>query len=137
MRVADLDGADAVIRPRPPGVVDPTFPFAAATAHVLTAHDPGPRTLTAAENARRHRALTGELVAHPTWVTVAADGDGGHAETGVLVVGLTDGGATALGRRFDQDAVFRWTPTGWAVVPCDAGSVLEVGWALETARGSR
>jgi hypothetical protein len=40
--------------------------------------------------------------------------------------------------RYQQDAVFRWTPDEWAIVGCDGGRRVVVGWSAEpTQPGTR
>ena len=123
-------GGDLHLRPRPSGVVEGPFPFPAGTWHVLTASDPGAVRLPAAENARRGHALRHALAGHPVRHTVSSDPAGGHAEEGLLVGGLTGTAVLDLARHFGQDAVFRWTPWSWTVVPCHGGVVVEQGWAV-------
>jgi hypothetical protein len=125
-----LGGRRVVVRPaRRPG----PYPLAVAPVHVLTAYDPGAQRPGAAENRRRQAALTAELAARGLVVTraVASAQDGSHAEESAAVVGWDDGEALALARRLGQDAIFRWTPQAWAVVPCDGGPPRRLGWTLE------
>ena len=124
-----LGGRRLVVRPAPrPG----PYPLAAAPVHVLTAYDPGAERPTAAENDRRQRALEAELADRGLVVTraVASAADGSHAEVSAAVVGWDDAEALAVARRHGQDAIFRWTPEAWAVVPCDGGPPLTLGWTL-------
>jgi Protein of unknown function (DUF3293) len=129
--VFDAVGGDRlVVRPAArPG----PYPLAAAPVHVLTAFDPGAQRLAATENRRRQRALEAELVDRGLVVTraVASAADGSHAEESAAVVGWDDAEALALARRHGQDAIFRWTPEAWAVVPCDGGPPRCLGWTLE------
>ena len=125
-----LGGARLVVRPAArPG----PYPLAAAPVHVLTAYDPGAQRLAATENRRRQRALEAELAGRGLLVTraVASAADGSHAEESAAVVGWDDAEALALARRHGQDAIFRWTPEAWAVVPCDGGPPRRLGWTLE------
>ena len=125
-----LGGARLVVRPAArPG----PYPLAAAPVHVLTAYDPGARRPGAAENRRRQQALEADLTDRGLVVTraVASATDGSHAEESAAVVGWDDAEALTLARRYGQDAVFRWTPEAWSVVPCDAGPPLVLGWTLE------
>jgi hypothetical protein len=125
-----LGGERLVVRPAPrPG----PYPLAAGPVHVLTAHDPGAHRLAAAENRRRQQVLEAELADRGLVVTraVASATDGSHAEESAAVVGWDDAGALALARRHGQDAIFRWTPEAWAVVPADGGPPLTSGWTLE------
>jgi hypothetical protein len=130
--VIEFPGGRVTVRPADePG----RYPLDAAPVHVLTAHDPGAARPGAAENRRRQAALEAELTAHGLTVTraVASAADGTHAEESAAVVGWDDDEALALARRYGQDAIFRWSPTAWAVVACDGGSARCLGWTL--ARG--
>jgi hypothetical protein len=131
LRVPDLDGRALVLRPRPTGEVTGTFPFD-APVHVVTAHNPGAERPGPAENDARQARLEAELDARGLghWPTVAGAEDGSHAEAGALVAGLSDGEATALGRTWGQDAVFRWSATAWTVLACDDAAPVELGWEL-------
>ncbi|MCD2193010.1 DUF3293 domain-containing protein [Actinomycetospora endophytica] len=108
------------------------YPLDASPVHVLTAHNPGAARPGAVENRRNQAALEAELTACGLTVTraVASATDGSHAEESAAVLGWDDDRALALARRFGQDAIFRWSPTAWAVVPCDGGSALRLGWTL-------
>jgi hypothetical protein len=127
--VIELPGRRLTVRPADhPG----RYPLDTVPVHVLTAHDPGAARPGAAENRRRQAALEAELADHGVMVTraVASAEDGTHAEESAAVVGWDDDEALALARRFGQDAIFRWSPTAWAVVPCDGGPALCLGWTL-------
>lgn len=108
------------------------YPLDASPVHVLTAHNPGAARPGAAENLRRQVAFEAELAARGVTVirAVASAEDGTHVEESAAVVGWDDDEALALARRFGQDAIFRWSPTAWAVVPCDGGPALCLGWTL-------
>jgi hypothetical protein len=131
LRVPDLDGRALVLRPRPPGQVAGTFPFA-APVHVVTAHNPGAERPGPAGNAARQARLEADLDARGLrhWRTVAGAEDGSHAEEGALVAGLDDDEARALGAAWGQDAVFRWTRAAWTVLACDDVAPIELGWEL-------
>lgn len=127
---AGLVGGRLTVRPAArPG----PYPLAAAPVHVLTAHNPGAGRPGDAENRRRQAALEAELAAAGLAVVraVASAPDGTHAEESAAVVGWDDAAALALARRYGQDAVFRWSPTAWEVVPCDGGPALRSGWTVE------
>ncbi|MER7740872.1 DUF3293 domain-containing protein [Streptomyces sp. NPDC096538] len=74
---------------------------------------------------------------HPWWPAVGGDPRGTHQEESVAVLGLTDATARAWGRRFEQDAVFAWTPDAWRVPACDSDTVTVQGWAASTREPSR
>ncbi|HEY2221119.1 DUF3293 domain-containing protein [Actinomycetospora sp.] len=128
--VLECPGGRLTVRPADrPG----RYPLGVSPVHVLTAHNPGAARLGAAENRRRQDALEAELAGLGLEVTraVASAEDGTHAEESAAVVGWDDDGALALARRFGQDAIFRWSETAWAVVPCDGGPALLLGWTLQ------
>jgi hypothetical protein len=131
LRVPDLDGRTLVLRPRPAGEVLGTFPFH-APVHVVTAHNPGAERPGHAENAARQARLEADLDARGLWHrrTVAGAEDGSHAEEGVLVAGLDDDGARALGAAWGQDAVFRWSRSAWSVLACDDAPSVDMGWEI-------
>ncbi len=108
------------------------YPFPTGPVHVLTAHNPGAARPGPAENRRRQAALEADLVGRGLTVTraVASAADGTHAEESTAVLGWDDDEALALARRYGQDAVFRWSPRAWAVVPCDGGPPRRLGWDL-------
>jgi hypothetical protein len=126
----DLGGSRLVVRPAAhPG----RYPPVASPVHVLTAHNPGVARPGTATNRARQAALEADLAASGLTVTraVASAEDGTHAEESAAVVGWDDDEALALARRYGQDAIFRWTPDAWAVVPCDGGEALTLGWTIE------
>lgn len=128
--VFELPGGRLTLRPAGhPG----RYPFDASPLHVLTAYDPGAARPGAAANRRAQASLEAELTGRGLTVirAVASAEDGTHAEQSAAVVGWDDDEALALARRFGQDAIFRWSPEAWAVVPCDGGPARRLGWALD------
>jgi Protein of unknown function (DUF3293) len=120
-----------VIVPTPPGtpVSAVEFPFDAAV-HIVTAYNPDGRELPAAENEGRDRELAESLRAHPTVRTVGSAPDGTMAEPGFAVHGLDDTAARALGRRFGQLAIYRWSFDALAIVDVATGDERTLGWRL-------
>lgn len=130
LRIHDFGGRTVEVHPAAPGVTAGRFPFD-GPVHVLTAYDPGARRLTPAENARRQDALVADLPAGlRRWDAEAGAADGSHTERSVLVAGLSDAAALALGARHGQDAIFRWSADAWSIVPCDGGPPHHAGWSL-------
>ncbi|MFC5062445.1 DUF3293 domain-containing protein [Actinomycetospora atypica] len=118
------------VRPDDTGATTGRFPFG-VPAHVLTAENPGAERPGPRENERRQRALVAELPAGThRWDAEAGADDGSHRERSVLVTGLSDEEAVALAARWGQDAIFRWTPEAWSVLPCDGGPASHTGWTL-------
>ena len=118
-----------VVEPRPAGEVDGRFPFAPGTVvHVITAYDSDDLAAPAnRERDARLKAAIEELGA--SWLpTRGSDRDGAHVEPGVAALGLGDARAIELGRRFDQDAIYRWTAAAWELVDCATGDAEAFGW---------
>ena len=126
----DLAGSRVTVRP---AVSPGRYPLSTSPVHVLTAHNPAAARPGAAANRERQAALEADLAACGLTVTraVASAEDGSHAEESAAVVGWDDDEALALARRFGQDAIFRWSPEAWAVVPCDGGPALVLGWTVD------
>lgn len=90
--------------------------------HVITAHNPGGQWLGDAANAARHAellAVCGHAAPTPSW---GGAPDGRHLEEGVFVSGLDDDAATAIGRRFGQDAIYAVLPGERLLLPCDGSA---------------
>lgn len=127
--VHDLRHRLVEVRPSEPDTAHAPFPFDAPAVHVLTAFNPGAERPGQAENERRQRALIAELPGTvDTWTAEAGAKDGSHREGSVLVTGLTDVKAIEIGVRWGQDAVFRWTPETWSILPCDGRTPIDAGW---------
>ena len=103
---------------------------------MVTAHNPG-RQLSDGENAERHDRLSRWLQERPylsSWPAEGGDASWSHREESVAVVGITDADACALGRMFDQEAVFAWRPTELVVLSCQGGGSVSLGWSLTAMR---
>lgn len=125
------------VRPDDSGATTGRFPFDVG-AHVLTAVNPGAERPSPRENERRQRALVARLPAGTSrWEAEAGAADGSHRERSVLVTGLSDDEAVAIAGRWGQDAIFRWTPQAWSVLPCDGGPASHTGWLLIAQTGER
>lgn len=102
---------------------------------MITACNPLGRTEPDDVNARAQARLLDEVRRRGLtwWPAVGGDADGTHGEESVAVIGLSDTAARALGRRFDQDAIFAWTAGSWRVLACATRAAAVGGW---TARSS-
>jgi len=109
------------------------FPFDVDVVHVLTAHNPGAERPGPAENTARQDRLVADLRRRGLryWAAVAGAADGAHAEASVVVAGLGDDEACAVGAAWGQDAVFRWSRGAWSVVACDDAASVDLGWEIE------
>ena len=126
------------VRPEAPGTVVGEFPDPTGrTIHVVTAHNPG-RELSDADNAERHARLSQWLQRRPgltAWQAEGGDARRSHCEESFAVVGMTDVDASALGRSFDQEAVFAWRPTELVVLSCQGSGAVVLGWSITRPSG--
>jgi hypothetical protein len=109
------------------------------TLFVMTAWDPGEERPGADENRRRQASLEADVgrLTDAMWRAVGVDPETGRREEGVVAGGLAEADALVLGARYRQDAVFRWTPSEWAIVACDGDRRVVFGWSAEpTQRGT-
>lgn len=127
-----------VVRAAPVGDVgvwpwDPT-----SAVFVLTAWDPAGKRCSIEVNRARQSALEAELRrrAESTWRARGFDTSSGYRDEGVAACGLTERDVCEVGARYGQDAVFAWTPGSWAIVACDGGRRLSLGWSIRPARAS-
>jgi hypothetical protein len=104
--------------------------------HILTAWDPGPVRPGPAINRARQAALEDDLrpLATTMVAAVGVDPVTGHREEGVAVRGVSESVVLALGARYDQDAVFAWTPDAWSIVGSHDGLRLTSGWAVQWSK---
>jgi Protein of unknown function (DUF3293) len=104
--------------------------------HILTAWDPGTELLGEQENREREAALAAELQQlgpAGCWSAIGVDPVSGHREEGVVVRGLAEHVVRQIGARYDQDAIFSWTPSEWAIVACVGGRRVVLGWSTAEA----
>jgi hypothetical protein len=117
------------ILPDAAGQVSGDFPDPSGrTIHVITAANPYGRPASDEDNERAHQELLQALREWVTFPAVGGDPAGSHAEQSVAVVGLSDAAAVELGRRFEQDAVFAWTPQSLTLLSCVSDIEAVRGW---------
>ena len=121
------------VAPDASGRVEGEFPEdATVTVHVVTSHNPGHR-LDDDENARRHERLAAWLQGRPdlrVWPATGGDELWKHTEASFAIIGLSDAEARALGREFEQEAVFAWRAECLEVLACDTDDSASSGWRL-------
>lgn len=118
------------IEPAPLGVAEGPFPAGDDTVYIITAANPG-RLLSDDENVQRHEKLRAIIVeANPGQIWDAAGGDESwtHVEASFAVVGISLQSALNLGRLFEQEAIFVWSPDLWQVTDCNSGRTSQAGW---------
>lgn len=117
-----------LLEPRPPGETG-AFPLP-DSAHIITAWNPGGVATTRARNVERGRDLDATLGHYQALPTIGSGIDGSFPEPGLAVVGLSDGDAVAIGRRFGQVAIYRWTSDSLTIVGADHPGEQVMGWEL-------
>ena len=132
VQIARVGEPDLIVRGAPSGASG-GWPWASPDpVHILTAWDPGTDLLGEQENREREAALEAELQhlgPAAWWPAVGVDPVSGHREEGLAVQGLAEHVVRQVGSRYDQDAVFSWTPSEWAIVACLGGRRLVLGWS--------
>lgn len=124
----DLPSGRVRVEPRLDGQVG-EFPFGREVVHVIAAFADSQRS---DDNLRRHTCLAFDVDSADlrSYRAVGGDPTGAHTEVSVAVLGLSDQAAIELGRRYQQDAIFRWTRDSFAIVGCADGAVENRGWTI-------
>ena len=103
-------------------VLDPVtdrWPLTSDAGCVITACNPRSIQLSREENAMRTRQLHDELAYAGYRVLPATGFDPANpdwSEPGWLVEGISESEAMRVARKWEQNAVFEWTPTSWDLV---------------------
>jgi orotate phosphoribosyltransferase len=125
-------GEPALVVQGAPGDARGGWPWTSGEpVHVLTAWDPGTERLGERENRARQADLEEDIARlGPTgsWPAVGLDPVSGQREEGLAVRGLSEDVVRRVGARYDQDAIFSWTPAAWAIVACAGERRVELGW---------
>jgi Protein of unknown function (DUF3293) len=136
VKITRPGGPDLVVRSAPTGARG-DWPWTwSDPVRILTAWDPASKLLGEEENRARQAELEADihrLGPTASWPAVGVDPVSGHREEGVAVRGLTERIVLQVGARYDQDAIFSWTPTEWAIVACVGGRRLQLGWSSAEA----
>jgi hypothetical protein len=100
---------------------------------VITAHNPGGRLASGADNAAAQARLVAVLEERGLtwWPAAGGDPSWTHVEESAAVIGMDEADAIALGAQFGQDAIFVLTPTDRQVVGCAERRVVASGWSIE------
>jgi len=134
--VLRIEAPDGVIWVRPQPISRSTGQYPdpeGRTICVITAHNPGGRLASDAENASAQARLTAELERRGLtwWPAAGGDASWRHVETSAAVIGMREADAIALGAQFGQDAVFLLTPADRQVVGCAERRIVATGWSIE------
>jgi hypothetical protein len=131
--VVAIEFADGawVLQPRELGVTDGNFPFDEAV-HIVTAYNPGGLVGNETENRARHRLLARRTIdlGLETLPRVGSAQDGSIPEPGLLIQGVDRAAALALGRNFEQSAIYEWTEDSLAVIGVYDNTERPMGWRI-------
>jgi hypothetical protein len=133
--VVRIEAPDGVtwVWPAPTTVSSGAYPDPEGrTIFVITAHNPGGRTVPDGENALAQARLVAELERRGLtwWPAAGGDPSWTHVEASAAVVGLTEADALELGAQFGQEAIFVLTPYSRQVVGCADRRVTATGWFI-------
>lgn len=95
------------------------WPFDANNAWVLTACNPRSIELPSDENGRRHQALGDwlKLEGFKAFPNVGMDPRNPEwVEPGYTILDIEEAAAVELGREWEQNAIFGWSPDKWELV---------------------
>jgi Protein of unknown function (DUF3293) len=126
----DLPGGRLIVTPAAPGTCMGQHPTGRAL-YVITACNPMSEPLPAGINASRNLDLAADLdrARAQFWPAVGYDADGEWPpEAGFVIDGLAETDARDLGRRYEQFALFRWSPTALSVIACYEDRRHDAGW---------
>jgi transcriptional regulator with XRE-family HTH domain len=125
------DGPHQIVEPRPEGVTEGEFPEDVDHIHIITAFNPRSRLLRRGENEERNRLLRTDLDRSGlTYVeAVGRSPDSSWSEDSVAVIDADPKQILDLARRYDQNAIFEWTPHARTVQWTDSVLVARThGW---------
>lgn len=117
VEIACATGTVLVV-PAAPGTTDGDFPGEFGQLHVVTAWNPYSQVLDAVDNAARNAALADDLDAAGLvhLDAVGRSPDGNWHEESFAVPDADEDVLLDLAERYDQHAIYAWTPQQWAVV---------------------
>jgi hypothetical protein len=104
---------------------------------VITAHNPGGRTVPGEQNIEAQRRLECKLRQQEWTYWKAAGGDPSwdHVEASAAVIGADESQVVALGAEFGQEAIFVLTPAARRIVGCQSARELATGWSTKPGPG--
>ena len=132
--VLEIDWTDdtrLVIEHRDAGVTEGPFPEGAERMHVITAANPRSRLLRASENQERNRLLAQDLDAAGLTYrpAIGRSPDTSWSEASFAVIDADPDTLIDLARRYEQHAIFEWTPEHRTVLWTDQDAEpLHYGW---------
>jgi transcriptional regulator with XRE-family HTH domain len=125
------DRPHQLVEPRSEGVTEGEFPDGVDRVHVITAFNPRSRLLRRGENEERNRLLASDLErAGLRYVpAVGRSPDDSWSEDSFAVIDGDREQLLDLARRYDQNAIFEWTPDQRAILWSDPELAAQThGW---------
>jgi hypothetical protein len=125
------DRPHQLVEPRPEGVTEGEFPEGVDRVHVITAFNPRSRLLRRGENEERNRLLAADLErAGLRYVPVVGRSpDDSWSEDSFAVIDADVDEVLDLARRYQQNAIFEWTPQSRVVLWTDPELAAQAhGW---------
>ena len=109
------------IEPAPHGTTTGPFPEQTDVVHIITAANPRSRLLTDPENDERHRLLAYDLTAagYTALPAVGRSPDHSWQEASYAIVDADETHLLELARKYEQNAIYRWTPHHRATIWTD------------------
>lgn len=128
-----LGGRTCVLRPTPQPAHGQWPLGQQSEAWILTAWNPRSVELPTEVNHERQAELTLLIseASHLSQECLGFDPAGEWAEESCLVVDASRDEVVGWARRFEQNAVFRWTPQAWEVIGVLDERDYVLGWALD------
>jgi transcriptional regulator with XRE-family HTH domain len=133
------DRPHQIVEPRTEGVTDGGFPEGVDHIHVITAFNPRSRLLRRSENEERNRLLRADLDREELHYVgaVGRSLDNSWSEDSFAVIDANPEQILDLARRYQQNAVFEWTPDRRAILWSDPALVARAhGWRITQDHGS-
>ena len=109
----ERDDHRLTVMPAAPGRVSGPFPEDAEVVHIVTAWNPRSAPLAPHVNAARQRQLRAVATTLPSRWIAASDGHDPArtwSEDSLAIADADEVAVVALARRFDQHAIYGWTP---------------------------
>lgn len=119
------------LTPAAPGTVSGPFPDDAEVVHIVTAWNPRSEPLALHVNAARQRRLQAAAATLPArWTAASVGHDPAHtwSEDSLAIADADEAEVVALARRFEQHAIYVWTPDARTTVWVADGRRDAGGW---------
>jgi hypothetical protein len=127
----DVEDRRLVLEPLADGRIEGPFPDGVGVVHVITAWNPRSEPLPPEINTARQRrlqAVATTLQARWTATALGRSVDGSWSEDCLAIADADEEAVLELARRFEQHAIYAWTPDERAVVWASSPRRDTTGW---------